>query len=421
MAEGDITRQAKRDQLLGLTQEQLNRSTFEGGVEFNEALYLERQGTVNEILARYPDSDEQRVGALNKVFESWDDEFGASYIYLGGYSLPGIKIHGQAEYIAFNANYAPGADFTGANMYGGVFTASQMPGLQARGADFRHAIMTLVDLSNADIRDVAAHDAVLNFANLTGADARGANLTSSYLVGARGLDGILPKAANITNARVVFNEPFEGKGETVGEALGDIFSTGVERDLRTDLTALRVFGGANEAGRLRSGRRMRGTFLHNMVITDGRMSGTDFEGTIWNDVSARGLGLSSANLAGGVIVDSVLDDADTERLKAPGLFIARSSAKRLYLPKNMAGGVAFETDFTGTELDDSFNAGGLIVIGGKPPELSPKLQEEIRILKLEELPSEVVRSLGALTSNAALPSSRDAQRSDRQLEAPQEG
>ena len=367
---------------------------FHQGVQFDIAKFEERQPEVDELVAKYPNNLERRVRELNRKIRNWDDDYGISYLDIAGGELPGLEIHGVAEKFSFSGNSAPGANFEGARMNASLFTASDLSGLNARRASLDSAIFLMTALERANLEDVSAIDANFNLADLTDANVRGANLSSAYLLGTRGLsEELLKEMADVTAARALIpvEEAEKRVSEILREGLAGRFIDVQDQDIRNRLDQVLVINGLNLSKALLDQKRMEGMILDNVILNKTRLVDRDFTANIWHRLHAAEIVLRAARAAGLLVLNSDLHDADLTKIWTPGSLFVRSSLRGASMPgpgTNVAGAVFLDTDL---EKMDTTNANfdGALVVGGTVSEFPEN--SRVKTARLSELP----RSVGA--------------------------
>ncbi len=369
-------------------------SELTGVVAFNPALYAERQETINGILSREYHSHAAQVEDLNRYIATCDDDFGISYIYMTGRSLPGIAIHGVATALSFSANHAPGAQFQGANLDYAVFSGSSLPDLSARRASFNHAILPYTDLSG-DFRGVSAIKAILSFADITGLDVRGADLRAAYLMATRGLTQEMLRSAADVSSAISSIPGASARSSRLQQLLGDAlshFTQASDADMAAALLQPRIFAGIVAANKMFNKNRRgqyKGIVLDGVTLSDSEVSTYDFEGGIWSDVDADRLDAIRTRMAGLVLLDSSLDDLTGSGLYAPGMVAIGCSLRRSELPENAAGAIFLNSDLSGASPAQMQPAGAL-VIGGKAPEIDDETRDRIRVVRPADLPPRIM-------------------------------
>lgn len=373
---------------------------FNKGVAFDVAKVEERQAVVDEMMTRNYRSPERRVKWLNSLLSGeWDDDFGISYLHIAGAYLPGLVIHGVAEKMAFSACDVPNADFRGARMNASVFTASSFPDMRARGANMDDTLFNFAYLAGADFEDVAAVDSQFNFADFTGIHARGSIFTNSFLIGARGLnETILADIADISSARVLpRSDKAAGATEALRDALAGRFAD-VKGEVLGALDPVRILRGMKIANALPDQKDLEGVVLDDMILTDTRLPGRQMTGNFWHNIHGRGIVLRSTKAAGLIMLNSDLQDGNANRLWAPGMFAANSNIRNMSMVKaNLGGAVLLNVIMEGVDLDGA-NTDGMVIIGGRPPELDPDVRNRVKIVQLGDLPERVANNVMRLGS-----------------------
>jgi len=366
------------------------------GVPFDLAKIEERQGEIDEILES-PRSPEEHAKELNKrIADKWNDDFGISFLYISGVELPGLKINGVAEGLVLTGDHLPGADFRGAHMRTSVLTGSTLPGLQAQGADLDASIFTLTSLPGADLRDVTAIDTIFNFADITNLQAAGADLTSSYLIGVRGLTPrIVEQIALLRAARYLIPKDQEEEQPTtvLQNTLAAGYSTGVDGVLQ-DLDAVKIIRNENMAGKLLAQGNLEGVIFDDVTLSRTRMAGQSLVGSVFHNLHAGGVNLRGAKLSGVFALNSYLQSADLNRAWVPGMLMAGGSLRKAQIPGgNVAGAVFLNVDMENMDTDGtSFD--GTIIIGGTPPDIEENMGKRLRIVRdLSQLPKPVAANI----------------------------
>jgi uncharacterized protein YjbI with pentapeptide repeats len=362
---------------------------------FDLETFLERQGIIDDIFGRGYASDETRTADLNSHIAGWDDDKGISYTYIVGRHLPGLQVHVPAIALAFAANYAPEANFEGANLDYAVMSASVMPGVKLRRSSLDHALMPLVIMAG-DARGVSAVKAVMNFADVTNLDMSGVDVGAGYLLGMRGLDE--EKLLSLSDSQEAISElAYADRDPLITSLLGDglsRFSGQSAKDIIRRLRYPQVFSNVNTSEvilRKQLRDRRQGMVLDNVYMNGSEISKYDFEGNVWHEVMADRAHAVATRMAGAVLLNSSLGFVESRGAYAPGLVAVNSSFRGTPLPKNSAGSVYFNCDLTGASVEE-VQEGGMVIIGGKPPEIEKDLPH-IRVLSAEQLPRPVIDNL----------------------------
>lgn len=249
-------------------------------------------------------------------------------------------------------------DLINANLHGAVGSLAVFRG-SIRFGNFSDGVFPRLDLRGVDARNV-------NFGNtvLTGllvdenTQLDGARFRNAFLLSVKGLSSEHLTQADFSGA-FVFAEP-DNNGISVYEQLAQGF--GPAQDPRAVIRQARVVPEGYKLPKISSGHDLRALYAENLTGTGIQLTERNMVGSILINPDLRESTLAGSFMSGVVVVGGTFDNTDMHSLWVPGSIFEEVSLRGVNLTgANLVGAHMREVDLRGAEGLEFAKTGGIVI------------------------------------------------------------